>query len=90
MTTEEFNTKREEVIAKFSKEILQNNAVRYDPMLNKIIEMLIRDQSPYEIIEMLIKGRIEYMEKYKKLFEIYVTPHTYNKNGLNPLTEEQQ
>lgn len=53
MNNIEYLQKKKEVIEKFHKEFLEGNYYK-DPILHNIIETLIRDGNPYDIIEKLI------------------------------------
>jgi len=76
MTREEYKSKREEVIAKFTPEFIERN-FRKDAMLNAILEMLIRDKSPYEMIEIMIDERVKTMAEFQKYVEMFGSPMTY-------------
>jgi len=68
MKAEEYITKREEVITKFSKGFFEGNYL-IDPTLHSVIEMLIRGADPYEIIEHLIINQQNTFKAMKDLVE---------------------
>lgn len=63
----EYRSKKEEITKRFHKEFLEGN--NSDPMFRTIVEMLIRDTDPYELIERLIVDRQELVSKMRKLID---------------------
>lgn len=66
LTQEEYEDKRREVMVKFNKQFIDNNYT-YDPYTRKAVELLIRGDNPYEIIEYLITCNQELLKEFDKL-----------------------
>lgn len=67
MDNTEYIRKKEEILSRFRKEFIEQQYNK-DASLNKIIEYLIRDGNPYEIIELLIENQQRLVnELYNKL-----------------------
>lgn len=69
----EYRSKKEQVISKFKKEFFKEN-YNYDQMFHNIVELLIRDVNPYEIIERLIDDRKVLIERTIELMNYNVKP----------------
>lgn len=50
---------------------------RTDPAFHHVVEMLLRDADPYDIIDWLIRDRREITERWKEFVEKHVNPITY-------------
>lgn len=70
LTQEEYQKKRLEVISKFNKQFIDNNLMQ-DAQTAKIVQLLIRDANPYEIIESLITSQQELLAEFDKLVRKY-------------------
>lgn len=68
MTENQYRTKQEEVIAKFTKEFIKREYLQ-DPILNAIVQLLIRGADPYAIIEELIEQLKKVEELNMKLMQ---------------------
>jgi len=66
MIQEQYLTKKQEVLGKFTSEFSTEAFVK-DPMFRQVAELLIRDADPYFIIEMLIKDRQIIIDQSKSL-----------------------
>ena len=66
LTQEQYEQKRQEVLAKFNKQFIDNNYT-YDPYTRQAVESLIRGANPYEIIEHLVTANRELLKEYDKL-----------------------
>lgn len=82
MTEQEYRSKREEVIAKFTKEFAESN-YNTDPAFRQVIEALIRGVDPYTIIERLIEDRKSLVEK----MEYFLKYHSYPQPIVIPKQE---
>jgi hypothetical protein len=69
----EYRSKKEQVISKFREEFVKEN-YNYDPMFHNIVELLIRDIDPYEIIERLISNRNELVKKTEEFMNYNAKP----------------
>lgn len=76
MTAEEYRSKKEEVIKKFSYEFILKH-YKTDPTIHHIIELLILDKDPYEIIERLIEDRVEYTKRFQEYILYHSQPIVY-------------
>jgi len=63
---EQYRSKKEEVVSKFTKEFVEEN-YNYDAGFRKIMELLIADADPYAIIEQLILDRKRILKEYTEL-----------------------
>ncbi len=68
MNKEEYHQKKDEVIAKFTPDFMER--YKFDAPFMAILEMLILDANPYELIERLIEDRKEMTDKMKSLIEL--------------------
>jgi len=68
LTEQQYYSKKEEVINKFSSEFMNGNYHK-DAQLHAIVELLIRDVDPYQIIEQLILERQNLSEQMKNIVE---------------------
>lgn len=73
-TNEQYRLKKQEVIDRFKKEFMETYYKEYDPTFRHVLELLIRDADPYEIIERLIKDRKELADKFKEFVTLYSRP----------------
>jgi hypothetical protein len=62
---QEYRSKKEQVYHRFRNEFIQGNYLT-DPLLHAIVELLIRDADPYQIIEELIIERQKYFNAASK------------------------
>lgn len=76
MTQEEYYTKKEIILNKFNGEFIAKH-YRTDPALHGIVELLLRDKDPYEIIERLIEDRVEMIKNFKEYMTNNAQPRFY-------------
>lgn len=81
LTQEQYEQKRQEVLAKFNKQFIDNNYT-YDPYTRQAVESLIRGANPYEIIEHLVTANQELFKEYDKLIRISAQPPIILKKEL--------
>lgn len=66
LTQEQYEQKRQEVLAKFNKQFLDNN-FSTDAYTMRVMESLIHGVNPYEIIEILLTANQELLKEFNKL-----------------------
>lgn len=66
MTPEEYNTKREDVLSKFDASFIEKYLLN-DDTFHKVYNLLIRNDNPYYIIQLLIEQRKEIVDKIEEL-----------------------
>lgn len=69
----DYYLKKDSVLAKFREEFVKGN-YQTDPIFHSIIENLIRDASPYEIIERLIVDRQKLVADMQIFMENHAAP----------------
>ena len=69
LTNEQIEQKRQEVIAKFNKQFIDNN-FSTDPFTHKAVEFLARGGNPYDIIESLIIANQELFNEYTRVVSL--------------------
>lgn len=62
MNEQEYRSKREEILAKFTKEFKADERYYADSYFRTCMELMIRGDNPYNVIEALIKGRMEMID----------------------------
>jgi phospholipase/lecithinase/hemolysin len=66
ITPEQYEQKRQELLAKFNKQFIDNNYT-HDPYTIRVVESLITGANPYEIIEHLVTANQELLKEFDKL-----------------------
>lgn len=61
-----YNKTREKILSQFSKEFSEHQYI-YNPLFHQIVETLIREDKPYQIIEQLLLDRNRLIEEINKL-----------------------
>ena len=81
MTAEEIYNKTNEIVSRFKngEELYRNNA-----LFNTIVQMLVRGESEYNIIEMLIKNQSDIHNAFTQYINRDTRPMLMNPNPLHP------
>ena len=72
MDKNEYHQKKNEVIAKFTPDFMEQ--YKYDAPFRAILEMLIRDENPYTLIERLIEDRKDLVKQMHSIIELSPIP----------------
>lgn len=62
---EDYRSKKEEVLSRFRKEFIEGRYM-YDPVTHAVVEMLVRNSDPYQIIEQLIEDRLKLVKSFEE------------------------
>lgn len=77
MAEQQYISKKQEVLDKFNFEFVKKH-YKTDPTLHGIVELLVREVSPYEIIQRLIEDRIKMAENFKEYMLYHGQPRLVN------------
>lgn len=69
--------KREEILRKFTHDFATGQ-YKWDNIFQNVVQALMRDKSPYEIIEILILDKIEMMRKMEDFIIHHAHPNPLN------------